>query len=151
MQRESSNISIGDLVSRIQSQIPVYPRAMTQSIMEMVDSVRLQLRGDSSFTLDSLSTEDSSITGLNRESSVCDNNLEIIEMMGEGAFGKVFRGLWRGTPVAVKTMVLFGDLHGQEKRERMAIMEAAISTSLSHPNIVQVSRGVHLLCRVPRC
>lgn len=29
-------------------------------------------------------------------------------------------------------------MSGAEKREKMAIMEAAISSSLSHPNIVQV-------------
>ena len=58
---------------------------------------------------------------------------------GEGAFGKVYIGNWRGTPVAVKRMVLPSGTSGMEKRERMAIMEAAISTSLSHPNIVQVS------------
>ena len=87
-------------------------------------------------------------------------------------FGKVFRGLWRGTSVAVKKMVLpschgpraaeaekvsggrwgsfgtnpgvvasFSILHPSHiaQRERMAIMEACMNTSLSHPNIVQVS------------
>jgi hypothetical protein len=29
-------------------------------------------------------------------------------------------------------------MSGKEKREKMAIMETAISASLSHPNIVQV-------------
>jgi hypothetical protein len=39
--------------------------------------------------------------------------------------------------VAVKTMILPPKMSGAEKRERMAIMEAAISSTLSHPNIVQ--------------
>jgi hypothetical protein len=34
-------------------------------------------------------------------------------------------------------------MSGKEKREKMAIMETAISASLSHPNIVQVG-GVHI-------
>ena len=50
-------------------------------------------------------------------------------------FGKVQRGLWRGTVVAVKTMILPANMTGQEKREKMAVMEAAISSSLVHPNI----------------
>jgi hypothetical protein len=47
------------------------------------------------------------------------------------------QGLWRGTLVAVKSMFLPANISGSEKRERMAIMEAAISSALSHPNIVQ--------------
>jgi serine/threonine protein kinase len=51
-------------------------------------------------------------------------------------YGKVYKALWHGSIVAVKSMVLPG-MSGAEKLERMAIMEAAISASLSHPNIVQ--------------
>ena len=53
-------------------------------------------------------------------------------------FGKVHRATWRGIEVAVKSMVLPVKMSGQQKRERMAILEAAISASLRHPNIVQV-------------
>jgi serine/threonine protein kinase len=52
-------------------------------------------------------------------------------------YGKVYRGLWRNMAVAVKSMVLPIKMGGAESRERMAIMEAAISSSLSHPNIVK--------------
>jgi hypothetical protein len=52
---------------------------------------------------------------------------------------QVFKGTWRGTVVAVKIMILPSYMTGKEKRERMAIMETAISSSLSHPNVVQVS------------
>ena len=45
--------------------------------------------------------------------------IEIYECLGEGAFGKVHRGIWRGTEVAIKSMILPGNMPGQEKRERM--------------------------------
>jgi hypothetical protein len=42
-------------------------------------------------------------------------------------------------------------MSGKEKREKMAIMETAISASLSHPNIVQVSASCsHTFC-LERC
>ncbi|KXZ47914.1 hypothetical protein GPECTOR_32g527 [Gonium pectorale] len=66
------------------------------------------------------------------------DNMELVmsEMIGEGTFGKVYRGLWRGSEVAIKTMVLPANMSGKEKREKMAVMEAAISSSLAHPNVV---------------
>ena len=54
-------------------------------------------------------------------------------------YGKVYRGIWKGVTVAVKSIVLpMNAMSGAEHNERMAIMEAAISSSLSHPNIVKV-------------
>lgn len=46
-------------------------------------------------------------------------------------------GTWRGSVVAVKAIVLPAALSGKAKRERMAVMEAAISSTMAHPNIVQ--------------
>ncbi|KAI8468110.1 MAG: kinase-like domain-containing protein [Monoraphidium minutum] len=65
------------------------------------------------------------------------DELQLLELMDEGTYGKVFRGLWRGSVVAIKTMILPAKMSGQEKRERMAIMEAAISSAIQHPNVVQ--------------
>jgi hypothetical protein len=42
----------------------------------------------------------------------------------------VYRALWRGTTVAVKVILLPAHMSGRERHERMAVMEAAISSSL---------------------
>jgi hypothetical protein len=74
------------------------------------------------------------------------NQVQCLELLGEGTYGKVYKGLWKGSIVAVKTIVLPSAMSGQEKREKMAIMEAAISSALSHPNIMQVRRLPQLFC-----
>ncbi len=40
--------------------------------------------------------------------------------------------------VAVKVMLLPASLTRSEQQHHMAVMEAAISSAMSHPNIVQV-------------
>ncbi|GIM05528.1 hypothetical protein Vretimale_9989, partial [Volvox reticuliferus] len=65
------------------------------------------------------------------------DDLELQAVLGEGSYGRVYRALWRGTTVAAKVILLPAHMTGRERYERMAIMEAAISSSLSHPNIVQ--------------
>ena len=52
-------------------------------------------------------------------------------------YGKVYKALWRGIEVAVKSMFLPLIMSGAQKRGRLAIMEAAISSSLSHPNLIR--------------
>ena len=66
-----------------------------------------------------------------------EDTIACCELLGEGTYGKVYKGLWKGSVVAVKTIVLPALMSGAEKREKMAIMEAAISSALSHPCIVQ--------------
>lgn len=50
-------------------------------------------------------------------------------------------GVWQGTVVALKVLVLPPQLSRDEKRRQMALMEAAISSAMSHPHIVQVRRA----------
>lgn len=51
-----------------------------------------------------------------------DETVTLISVLGEGAFGRVYKANWKGIIVAVKVMVLPA-LSGQEKREKMAVME----------------------------
>ena len=65
-------------------------------------------------------------------------DLQITNLLGEGGFAKVFRGLWRSLVVGIKVVCDDG------KNEKMVMKNAheiAILSAISHPNIVQV-RGV---------
>ncbi|KAG2454129.1 hypothetical protein HYH02_001165 [Chlamydomonas schloesseri] len=64
-------------------------------------------------------------------------DLVLTTLLGSGSFGVVFHGTWRGLRVAVKTLVVHDSLMGAEVRRRhRAILEAAISKSLNHLNVV---------------
>ena len=49
------------------------------------------------------------------------------EVLGAGTFGRVFKATWKGSMVAVKRMLFPAGMSGAAKRERMAIMETAVS------------------------
>ncbi|EFJ41874.1 hypothetical protein VOLCADRAFT_98095 [Volvox carteri f. nagariensis] len=69
-----------------------------------------------------------------------DAELRLDYVIGSGASGAVYSGVWRGLPVAVKTRVVVTDLHeakeGRVRQQAAAVLEAAISLSMSHPNVV---------------
>ncbi|KAG2482835.1 hypothetical protein HYH03_018272 [Edaphochlamys debaryana] len=56
------------------------------------------------------------------------------EVLGAGANGVVYKGEWRGLPVAIK-VVLLQEGDSAARRERL-IREVALSATLSHPNVV---------------
>jgi len=66
-----------------------------------------------------------------------DNAVNIEEQIATGGYGVVYRGTWKGVPVAIKT-VIFQDFSDETNKQRQrAIFEAAISSSVAHKNIVQ--------------
>ncbi|GFR46219.1 hypothetical protein Agub_g7762 [Astrephomene gubernaculifera] len=68
-----------------------------------------------------------------------DPQLEVLFLLGGGASSVVYCGTWRGLPVAIKTLVVSDAAVGQEgtgHSRHWAVLEAAISMSLTHPNIV---------------
>ncbi|KAG2446993.1 hypothetical protein HYH02_008147 [Chlamydomonas schloesseri] len=81
-----------------------------------------------------------------RGSLLPDGQLMVVCELGRGAQGVVYRGLWRGLDVAVKSTLLQrarGPAGGRggagadsDPRIRQAILEAAISASVSHPHVV---------------
>ncbi|GIL79160.1 hypothetical protein Vretimale_16703 [Volvox reticuliferus] len=113
-------------------------------LLRCLDANRAKKAGDSTDSTDSVCASKGRMMALiedarqclNRAKASSEDPIQLFEVLGTGAFGKVQRGIWRGTVVAVKTMILPANMTGQEKREKMAVMEAAISSSLVHPNIV---------------
>ncbi|CAD7699857.1 unnamed protein product [Ostreobium quekettii] len=93
------------------------------------ESVSVQCR---SFTKESL------IDAITEESAGLDDTLAKIEKrIAVGGCGVVYKGTWKGVPVAIKTVV-FQDLEDVTSRPRQrAVLEAAISSSVAHRNIVQ--------------
>ncbi|KXZ47490.1 hypothetical protein GPECTOR_35g928 [Gonium pectorale] len=63
-----------------------------------------------------------------------DKQLEVQGLLGKGAHGTVYKGKWRGLPVAVKSMIFNSE--SSARQQQRPLMEAAISSNLAHPNIV---------------
>ncbi|GLC75804.1 hypothetical protein PLESTF_001689300 [Pleodorina starrii] len=84
------------------------------------------------------------------QAEISDADLHLKDVISRGAFGVVYRGQWRGLPVAVKILVVSQELASKEGTARQrAALEAAISMSMAHPNVVvtysyQVKSLVHV-------
>jgi len=60
-------------------------------------------------------------------------DVRLLRLVGKGSFGKVSYGLWMGAPVAVKVI----EWRRAQQALLQPIFEAALSTNLAHPNLVQ--------------
>ena len=113
---QSGSKSLAPSASQLAASVPLAAELTNQEVVEAVkQSINPQM----------------SLPGLDL------NQIVILEPLAEGCFGSVSRGLWQGVEVALKTIILPEHMSGGQKRERMIVMEAAISAALSHPNIIQ--------------
>ncbi|KAJ9505950.1 hypothetical protein QJQ45_002740 [Haematococcus lacustris] len=73
----------------------------------------------------------------NMQQELQQQEVEVACVIGQGAFGVVYKGTWKGLTVAVKTLV-FTALPSMpvSKRQQRAMTEAAICRTMQHPNIV---------------
>ena len=66
------------------------------------------------------------------------HEIDLAEQIGKGGFGAVYKGTWRGAPVAVKYAVCnVQDVDSIES----AIREVVLSKKMSHPHVVSSSKS----------
>lgn len=61
-----------------------------------------------------------------------DQQIVVTGILGRGASGTVYRGIWRSLDVAVKAMVFHNDAGRKGAGAQRALLEAAISSNLAH-------------------
>jgi len=69
---------------------------------------------------------------LPQSTSITDVDVHVMQFIGRGSFGCVYKGAWQGAPVAVKYM-----LSTDRQQLHISATEAVLSKALSHPNVVQ--------------
>jgi len=81
-------------------------------------------------SITSLKKDDDSVSSI--ESSITFSELKLMNVIGGGGYGQVWKATWKGTPVAVK--VLLGDAKSVEKETEFA-SEINMLKGMRHPNI----------------
>ena len=62
------------------------------------------------------------------------DEIDLQEQIGKGGQGAVYKGTWRGAPVAVKYAICnTQDMDAIEQ----SVLEVVLSKKMSHPNVVQ--------------
>ena len=64
-----------------------------------------------------------------------EEELSLVEPIGKGGFGTVYKGMWRNLEVAVKIVVFAQFGPGGVENDKRAITEAAVCMSVVHPNV----------------
>ena len=64
------------------------------------------------------------------------DEIDLAEQIGKGGFGAVYKGTWRGAPVAVKYAVC--NVQDADSIEG-AIREVVLSKKMSHPHVVSTT------------
>ncbi|PRP83641.1 hypothetical protein PROFUN_03796 [Planoprotostelium fungivorum] len=67
------------------------------------------------------------------------NDVTVEGIIGQGNFGKVYKGDWNGTPVAIKGVKNVDDFQDNQFKEEIKLLQ-----KLNHPNVVRLL-GVHLM------
>mmetsp|Transcript_4742 Transcript_4742/g.10717 ORF Transcript_4742/g.10717 Transcript_4742/m.10717 type:complete len:689 (-) Transcript_4742:560-2626(-) len=60
-------------------------------------------------------------------------DVKLVHLLGQGAFGKVYNATWLGTEVAVKII----EFKESDKTKYVPVLEGTLSMQLAHPNVVQ--------------
>ena len=63
--------------------------------------------------------------------------VQVLGVLGQGSQGKVLLARWKGVKVAYKIITIPDGDNKRQKAQAHAVMELAISATMSHPNIVQ--------------
>lgn len=106
-----------------------------QSVLEAHDSSEqtTSLNSVGSTNSSELSFASRSTFDLERPETLQD--LALGPLVGTGAFGRVYRGSWQSSSVAVKVITTWSDPQSDEPTA--PLIEALLSKRLSHPNVVQ--------------
>ena len=117
-------------------------RSQLEKAHDLPDSIDIEFGCE-----DNKSDRSFKIEEQNNDSNLADE-ISLTEVIGSGGFGNVMRGNWRGTPVAVKILVLkdrlddttcYTDQEEETEKEKINTFQSEINIlrTLRHPNICQ--------------